>query len=243
MASRQSIKKERSAVDVDQHRRRSSLFLTGTQIPNSVIRFDMENRDKDETDFKMRRIERDEFVKQLIKSLQVQNSRSVSGSLDSSNSEHLSNTTKESQSLAPETGSKSKANTSSCLIMQNQEVSKEDLWAELKKQRRISCRTTLLAPLDGERQPAHKSIQNAILNSDVLKDILYVDYVEEQRFKNAYLGISQGKPMTTYAVPSTKKVTVSSQNTRETNFTKKKRTATKASHTKLQAKKSVIRRK
>ncbi|KAB0795253.1 hypothetical protein PPYR_12092 [Photinus pyralis] len=245
MARRQSLQKGKSALDVDQNRQRSSLFLTGTQIPNSVIRFEMENHAKSQTDFNMRRSERDELVQQLIKSLQqMQNSRSVSGSLDSSNSDRASsNFTKESQSLTQEIESRYKGNASSCLIVQDPENSKRDLWPELKKQRRISCRTTILAPLNGERQPTYESIQNAILNSAVLKDILYVDYVEEQRFKNAYLGISQGRPITTSAVPSLKKVNVSSQNSRETNLTKKKRTATKASHTKLQAKKSVVKRK
>ncbi|KAK5645261.1 hypothetical protein RI129_006561 [Pyrocoelia pectoralis] len=195
MAKRQSIQKERNEQEVDQHRRRSSQFLTGTRVPNSTIKLEVLNRDNAHTRSETTRRERNEFFEKLMKQLRLPESHSIASLIDTNIAQVSSGPiSQERRELMKETESKPMLERSS----PNKEEltsAKRDLSPAFKKKRRISFRTSTLDLRDGEKRPTYESVQTTIQNSAIIQEVLNVDYDGQQQLKKVHLRASRQEPL------------------------------------------------
>ncbi|KAF2904684.1 hypothetical protein ILUMI_01490 [Ignelater luminosus] len=187
------LKKNPKEKDVVRHRRRSSKFLEGATIPNSIIKADIGSTESAEQKDIDNKQDREEFVEKLMKRLQPQKKMHHSIYDEDVDREALNKIKKELQrrSLLPlhsedEVDKKSISTVSN----NNNDKSIKDPWEELKEKRRISRRTSILAPLNGEKRPTYESIKKAIQNSKIIQQLLDADNIEQQKIKQIQTGRS-----------------------------------------------------
>ncbi|KAK4875794.1 hypothetical protein RN001_012216 [Aquatica leii] len=199
MAKRHELQRERDKQDGYQYkddierRRRTSKFLTGARIPNSIIKLDALNSSIQDKGIKDTMLEHEDFVNRLIKRLQPL-SQSNSNEFEDGR-ENLNIIKRELQKRSMHSALKDSTRDSLeekkhvSINITAQEFDKtskssvKDRWQELKEKRRITRRTSILGPLNGEKLSTYESIRNAIENSKVIQQLLNVDHIEEEKMK------------------------------------------------------------
>ncbi|KAF5295339.1 hypothetical protein FQR65_LT01529 [Abscondita terminalis] len=184
MAKRQQMQRQRDEEEgykyktETERRRRSSKYMTGAKMPNSVIKMDAYYALNPKKQEQEKREELEEFVDKLINRLKPKSSVTSKNSLQervtTNNLKALPILIKDSQKVSKEN---KRSVSISVPKQETSSIGTNVRWQELREKRRI----TRSSSLSGEKQPTYNSIKKAIDNSKVIQQLLDVDQVEEEK--------------------------------------------------------------